>query len=102
MVKRTRVGTASTLVDTTVINYVTSQWQHYSVAKTALADALNPAVIEKSSGVRAEPLSVVFSLANPENCDVFRCGSDRIGVFLEQCFRCKRRLSENLPVFMYR
>ncbi|KAL8092671.1 FCS-Like Zinc finger 2-like [Apium graveolens] len=81
MVKRTRIGT--TLVDTDVINYVASPRQHSSAEMTG-------------------PLSnVVFSLESPKSADFVGYGIDRIGVFLEQCFRCKRRLSENIPVYMY-
>ncbi|KAK1354123.1 hypothetical protein POM88_047379 [Heracleum sosnowskyi] len=98
MVKRTRIGTASTLVDTSVINYVTSPWQYYS----APANGLNSLVIGQSCGVESGQLRrAVFSLESPESCEVFRGGIDRIGVFLEQCFYCKTRLLVNKAVFMY-
>lgn len=91
MVKRTRIGSASILVDANVTNYV-----------KIMTPPTND-VTEQSSGVVNEHSNcVVFSLEPLESLDVVHCGSDRIGVFLEQCFYCKRMLLFNMPVFMYR
>ncbi|KAK1373052.1 hypothetical protein POM88_029245 [Heracleum sosnowskyi] len=103
MVKRTRIGTASTLVDTTVINYVTPQFKYCSAPPPPPpANGVNSSVIQQSSGVERGPVSrPVFSLESLEICDVVRCGSDRMGAFLEQCFRCKSRLLVNKAVYMH-
>ncbi|KAK1373053.1 hypothetical protein POM88_029246 [Heracleum sosnowskyi] len=98
MVKRSRIGTSSTLADTDVINYVTPPWQSCSAP---LTNGPNPVVIEQSSGSKCGQFSRVFSVTSPESRGVAGNGCDRTGGFLEQCFYCSGRIFEDMEVYMY-
>ena len=98
MVKRTRVGTASTLAgDTDVINYVAATPQPWQYCVAPMPNAFSQLQIEPSSQA-----SRIFTVEAPANVEVWRDGYDKIGSFLEHCFYCKRKFKADGAVFMYR